>query len=60
MSGVCLYITMILVFLIKKYTKNYRKLFNLNKCERTGKELPGSVVLITRFTRVTPWMYAYV
>ena len=23
-------------------------------CERTGKELPGSVMLMTRFTRVTP------
>ena len=30
------------------------------QCERTGKELPGSVMLITRFTWVTPWMYAYV
>ena len=26
-------------------------------CERTGNELPGSVMLIARFTRVTPWMY---
>ena len=26
-------------------------------CERTGKELPLSVMLITRFTRVTPWMF---
>ena len=28
--------------------------------EFTGKELPRSVMLITRYTRITPWMYAYV
>ena len=28
--------------------------------ERAGKELLGSVMLITGFTRLTPWMYAYV
>ena len=28
---------------------------SIHICERTGKELPESVMLITRFTRVTPW-----
>ena len=32
----------------------------LTVCERGGKELHGSVMLITKFTRVTPWMHAYV
>ena len=43
-----------------------KKLFWINDhlslftCERTGKELHGSVMLITRYTRVNPWMYSYV
>ena len=30
---------------------------HMSLCERTGKELPWSVMLVTRFTRVTPWMF---
>ena len=33
---------------------------NAALCEHTGKELPGSVMLITRSTQVTPWHHTAV
>ena len=37
-----------------KLTLNVKKTRSLFICERAWKKLPGSVMLMTRFTRVTP------